>query len=71
MNDAIASGANVFVTADIKYHSYFEAGNRILVVDIGHYESEQFTKDLICEILSKNSIKSVVSKINTNSMTNF
>jgi dinuclear metal center YbgI/SA1388 family protein len=47
------AGADVFVTGDIKYHDFFEADKKILLVDIGHYESEQFTKELIYSILIK------------------
>jgi dinuclear metal center YbgI/SA1388 family protein len=48
---AIAAGADVYVTADIKYHEFFDANDRILVADIGHWESEQFTTGLLIEIL--------------------
>jgi dinuclear metal center YbgI/SA1388 family protein len=47
------AGADVFVTGDIKYHDFFEADKKILLADIGHYESEQFTKELIYSILMK------------------
>ncbi len=50
---AIAHKADLFITGDLKYHDYFEADNQILLADIGHYESEQFTKDLIYSILNK------------------
>jgi len=46
-------GADVFVSADIKYHDFFEADGKILITDIGHFESEQFTKELIYSILTK------------------
>ena len=50
---AIAAGADIFVTADFKYHEFFDAESRIIIADIGHYESEQFTINLlhalICE----------------------
>lgn len=49
--DAIRAGADVFVTADYKYHEFFDADGRILICDIGHYESEVFTKDLIAQHL--------------------
>jgi dinuclear metal center YbgI/SA1388 family protein len=52
--DAIQQGAEVFVSADFKYHEFFDAEGRIMVCDIGHYESEQFTKALLQEVLSKN-----------------
>jgi putative NIF3 family GTP cyclohydrolase 1 type 2 len=44
-------GADVYVSADIKYHEFFDANARLLVADIGHWESEQFTTDLLLEIL--------------------
>ncbi|MCL1821505.1 MAG: Nif3-like dinuclear metal center hexameric protein, partial [Prolixibacteraceae bacterium] len=53
LRDAIAAKADIFVTADIKYHQFFEPEGRILFVDIGHYESEQFTKELFYELLTK------------------
>ncbi|MGZ8558752.1 MAG: Nif3-like dinuclear metal center hexameric protein [Chitinophagaceae bacterium] len=48
---ALGSGADIYITADIKYHEFFDANGRILIADIGHYESEQFTIDLLQEIL--------------------
>lgn len=48
---ALAVGADAFVSADFKYHEFFDADGRILIADIGHYESEQFTKDLLVEVL--------------------
>jgi dinuclear metal center YbgI/SA1388 family protein len=51
VNVAAASGADVFVTGDMKYHEFFDANGEILVADIGHYESEQFTIDLLADIL--------------------
>lgn len=47
------SGAQAFITADVKYHEYFEADGDILLMDIGHYESEQFTQDLIQRVLQE------------------
>jgi len=40
---AIAAGADAFITADVKYHEFFDADGRLLLADIGHYESEQYT----------------------------
>lgn len=51
ISKAVASGADVFVSGDIKYHEFFDANSRLLIADIGHYESEQFTIDLLCGIL--------------------
>lgn len=48
---AIASGADVYITSDIKYHEFFDADGRILLVDAGHYETEQFTIELLAEYL--------------------
>lgn len=45
--------ADVFISADFKYHQFFDAEDKIIIADIGHYESEVFTKDLLHEILSK------------------
>ncbi|MDP4186251.1 MAG: Nif3-like dinuclear metal center hexameric protein, partial [Bacteroidota bacterium] len=50
---AIASGADVFITGDFKYHQFFDAEDRIMIADIGHFESEQFTKEVFSEILTK------------------
>jgi len=51
LKHAIAQGADAFVSADFKYHEFFDADGKILVADIGHYESEQYTKDLLGEFL--------------------
>ena len=50
---AIAAEAQVYITSDVKYHEFFDADNQILLADIGHYESEQFTIDLIAEFLQQ------------------
>jgi dinuclear metal center YbgI/SA1388 family protein len=49
--NALASGANFYVTSDVKYHEFFDADGRMVIADIGHYESEQFTIDLLFEVL--------------------
>ena len=43
----------MFLTADVKYHQFFDADNNIVIADIGHYESEQFTIEIFYEILTK------------------
>lgn len=53
ITNALSSGADVLVTADCKYHEFFDADGRILLADIGHYESEQFTIDLIVGVLQE------------------
>ena len=50
---AKAAGAEVFISADFKYHEFFDADGEIIIADIGHYESEQFTKDLLKEVLDE------------------
>ena len=66
--NAIASGADLFITADMKYHQFFDAQNKLIIADIGHYESEQFTQELFYDILSKKfpTFALHLSKINTN-----
>ncbi len=66
--DAIKNEADIFITADFKYHQFFDAENRIIIADIGHYESEQYTNELFYEILRKkfNTFALLISKINTN-----
>ncbi len=51
---AIAAGADLYVSADIKYHEFFDADGKLVVADIGHWESEQFTIELLMEILQYN-----------------
>ena len=51
--DAKAAQADVYVTADVTYHRFFEADNRLVIADIGHFESEHFTKEMFLEQLSK------------------
>ena len=63
---AKASGADAFITADLKYHDFFMAENRILLADIGHYESEQFTKNLLVAYLTKKITNFAVVLSNTN-----
>jgi dinuclear metal center YbgI/SA1388 family protein len=53
ISKALASGADIFVTADMKYHEFFDAEERLLICDIGHYESEQFTINLLTDILQQ------------------
>ena len=48
---ALKTGADIYISADIKYHEFFDANNQMVIADIGHWESEQFTTDLLIEIL--------------------
>ncbi len=60
--------ADIFITADYKYHEFFDAENQIIIADIGHYESEFFTKELFYDILREKFINIVISisEVNTN-----
>jgi dinuclear metal center YbgI/SA1388 family protein len=68
INAAKASNADILVTADLKYHDFFSAENDIVLADIGHYESEQFTKTFLVDYLSKKitNFAVILSKTNTN-----
>ena len=52
LRNAISAAADVYVTADYKYHEFFDAEGRIMICDIGHYESEVFTKNLLHDYIS-------------------
>lgn len=53
LRQAIGSGADVFITGDFKYHQFFDAEGKIVIADIGHYESEQFTIEIFRDIINK------------------
>jgi dinuclear metal center YbgI/SA1388 family protein len=50
---AKAAGADIFITADVKYHQFYEAEGQVIIADIGHFETEQFTKNLLVDYLTK------------------
>jgi dinuclear metal center YbgI/SA1388 family protein len=50
---AKAAGADIFITSDVKYHQFYEAENKMVIADIGHFETEQFTKNLLVDYLTK------------------
>lgn len=68
ISNAIAQQADIFLSADFKYHDFFEADNKILLADLGHYESEVHTKEIFYDIISKNFPNFAVhlSKVKTN-----
>ena len=68
LETAISADADVFISSDFKYHDFFEANGEIIITDIGHYESEVFTKELIYENLTKNFAKFAfrLSEVDTN-----
>ncbi|MEP6682578.1 MAG: Nif3-like dinuclear metal center hexameric protein [Parafilimonas sp.] len=51
IDKALAANAEFYITADVKYHEFFDANNKMVIADIGHWESEQFTIDLLYEVL--------------------
>lgn len=69
--EALAARADVFVTADYKYHQFFDAEGRLVIADIGHYESEQFTKDLLMGLVREKfpTFAIRLSEIQTNPIT--
>ena len=68
INNAISAGATIFLTADLKYHQFYEAENRIILADIGHFESERYTKNYIVDFLRKKILNFaiILSEENTN-----
>lgn len=66
--NALAAKADVFVSADFKYHQFFDADGRILIADIGHYETEQFTVEIFDALLKKKNVTFavLVSTLDTN-----
>ena len=53
IDKAAAAGADIYITADLKYHDFYKAEQRLVLADIGHYESEQYTKNLLASFLKK------------------
>ena len=68
INAAKGLGVDAYITSDLKYHDFFAAENQLLLADIGHYESEQYTKNLLVEYLTKKipNFAIILSKTNTN-----
>ena len=68
IKNAIAAGADAFLTADLKYHQFYEAENQLLLADIGHFESERYTKNYIVGYLRKKILNFaiILSEENTN-----
>jgi dinuclear metal center YbgI/SA1388 family protein len=73
LSQAIRQQADIFITGDFKYHEFFDAENHLMIADIGHYESEVFTKELIFDFLSEKFTKFALnlSEINTNPISYF
>ena len=73
ISNALAAGADFFISADIKYHDFFDAEDKMVLADIGHYESEQFTVNLLQELLVQKFPTFAVLKteVNTNPVNYF
>lgn len=73
LKNAIKTQADAFITSDFKYHEFFDADNQLLLIDTGHYESEQFTPEIFYDIIQKKFTKFALhlSKINTNPINYF
>ncbi|MBC9796103.1 Nif3-like dinuclear metal center hexameric protein [Sinomicrobium weinanense] len=77
ISHAKKAGADIFITGDVKYHEFYKAEKQMIIADVGHYESEQYTKNLLFEHLTKKihnfapalpGGKVVLSEFNTNSI---
>ena len=68
LRKAISEKADIFVSGDFKYHQFFDAEGKIIIADIGHFESEQYTREIFYDLLIKNFPKFAVqlSEVNTN-----
>ena len=68
IDNAISANVDVYITSDVKYHEFYKAENKLVIADVGHYESEQFTKNLLVDFLTKKlpNFAIVLSKNNTN-----
>ncbi|WP_026713158.1 Nif3-like dinuclear metal center hexameric protein [Flavobacterium daejeonense] len=68
VKNAIQAGADAFLTADLKYHQFYEAENQLILADIGHFESERYTKNYIVDFLRKKILNFaiILSEENTN-----
>ncbi len=73
LRNAISQKADVYITGDYKYHEFFDADQQILIADIGHYESEQYTSHLLEGVLTKKFPKFAVhlTEVNTNPINYF
>lgn len=73
LNKAKHSGADIYISGDFKYHEFFDADKQIIIADIGHFESEQYTPHLILALLKKNFLNFAIhlSKVNTNPINYF
>ncbi len=73
IKNAVAAKADFYITSDVKYHEYFDAEDKIVIADIGHYESEQFTVNLLYDVLHSNfpTFAILLSEVKTNPVNYF
>ena len=73
LKNAINSKSDIYISSDFKYHEFFDAENKILIADIGHYESEQYTPEIFYEIISNKfpTFASYLTETNTNPVNYF
>ena len=73
LKNAINSKSDIYISSDFKYHEFFDAENKILIADIGHYETEQFTPEIFYEIISNKfpTFASYLTETNTNPVNYF
>jgi putative NIF3 family GTP cyclohydrolase 1 type 2 len=66
--DAIRAQADLYLSSDFKYHEFFDAESKIIIADIGHFESEQYTSELLTERIKENFPNFAIrlTKLNTN-----
>ena len=66
----MSAGVDIYITGDVKYHDFFEADGKMIIADIGHFESEQYAKDLIYSVLNEkfSTFAVLISETNTNSV---
>jgi len=53
LQNAISAGADIFITSDFKYHEFFDSDGKLIIADVGHFESEQFTQELLLELITE------------------
>jgi len=73
LKNAISLKSDIYISSDFKYHEFFDAENQILIADIGHYESEQFTPEIFYEIISNKfpNFATYLTETNTNPVNYF
>ena len=73
LKNALHSGVDAYITSDFKYHEFFDAENKLLLIDTGHFESERFTPEIFYEIIQKKfpTFAIHLSKVNTNPINYF